>query len=267
MIITFLNLYRFFFARRFLYRFHELLYNLGLRGMGVLNFESDKLSGEDYFVRNFVSKIKIGVILDVGANTGKYSKLIRYSNANVSIFAFEPHPKTYLNLVETVKDMDVKTFNLGVGISEGVLNLYDYANEDGSSHASLYRDVIEHIHHGQSVAHEVDVVSLDNFASEHNIEQVGLLKIDTEGHELEVLKGFEKHIRSGKVDLIHFEFNEMNIVSRVCFRDFWEFLPEFDFFRMLPDGLVPIKTYKPLYSEIFAYQNIVARLKINARAA
>jgi hypothetical protein len=31
---------------------------------------------------------------------------------------------------------------------------------------------------------------------------------------------------------------------------------------MLPDGLVPIRNYSPVFCEIFAYQNIVAKLKV-----
>ena len=48
------DLYRLLFARRFFYKFNKLLYNLSLRGLGVLNFESDKLSisGEDHFVKH-----------------------------------------------------------------------------------------------------------------------------------------------------------------------------------------------------------------------
>ena len=93
------------------------------------------------------------------------------------------------------------------------------------------------------------------------IERVLLLKIDVEGHELEVLKGFESYIKEGKVDLIHFEFNKLNVASRIFFKDFWEFLPNYDLYRMVRDGLVPIKVYDPTHCEIFAYQNIVAKLK------
>lgn len=150
---------------------------------------------------------------------------------------------------------------MGVSSSEGVLKLYDYENGDGSEHASLYRDVIEKIHQGKAAEHEVKVITLNEFAIEHQIERVLLLKIDTEGHELDVLKGFEPYIRKNKVDLIHFEFNEMNVASRVFFKDFWEFLPNYDFYRMLQDGLIPIENYNPVYCEIFAYQNIVAKLK------
>lgn len=255
------DLYRLLFVRTVFYNFHKFLYQLSLRGIGIFNHESEKISGEGYFIERYVSKIRKGVILDVGANVGKYSKYIKMMNQDIDIFAFEPHPATYQRLIKNVDGMDIKTYNVGVGASAGSLYLYDYADKDGSSHASLYKDAIEQIHKGQAIAHKVRIISLDAFVIENNIDRVGLLKIDTEGHEMEVLKGFERCIRNNKVDLIHFEFNEMNIASRVCFKDFWEFLPNYDFSRMLQDGLVPIRDYKPVFCEIYAYQNIVAKLK------
>jgi len=58
----------------------------------------------------------------------------------------------------------------------------------------------------------------------------------------------------------------MNVYSRVFFRDFYELLVNYNFFRMLPDGLIFLGKYNPIFQEIFAYQNIVAirkDLKIN----
>jgi FkbM family methyltransferase len=234
---------------------------MSLRGLGILNSESDKLSGEKHFIEHHVSRIRNGVVLDVGANVGKYSKFIKRINKDIDIFAFEPHPGTYQRLAKDADGLGIKTYNVGVGASEGSLKLYDYAEKDGSSHASLYKNVIEQIHKGKSMAHDVKIISLDTFVINNKIETVDLLKIDTEGHELKVLKGFVRHIRANKVNLIHFEFNEMNIVSKVSFKDFWELLPNYDFFRMLPDGLVPIRHYSPVFCEIYAYQNIVAKLK------
>jgi len=255
------DLYRLLFARTFFYKFNKLLYQLSLRGLGVLNYESDKISGEEHFIEHHVSKFRNKIILDVGSNVGRYSKLINGLNKDAEIYAFEPHPATYQKLIKNVDGININTNNVGVGASAGSLKLYDYAEKDGSSHASLYKDVIEQIHKGKSVVHEVKIISLDDFVIEHKIERVGLLKIDTEGHELEVLKGFERYISANKVDWIHFEFNEMNIASRIFFKDFWELLPNYDFFRMLPNGLVPIKQYSPVFCEIYAYQNIVAKLK------
>jgi hypothetical protein len=85
-----------------------------------------------------------------------------------------------------------------------------------------------------------------------------LLKIDVEGAELEVLKGAVGAIKAGKIDVIQFEFNEMNVVSRVFFRDFWHVLDGYSFYRLLPFGLFPIRNYRTFFCELFAFQNIVA---------
>lgn len=252
------------FARKVFYKFNKFIYGLSLRGLGILNHKSGKLSGEDFFLSSHFANVSAGVVLDVGANIGDYSARLNELNPNLEIYCFEPHPRTYQKLLSAAGPKKIKSFNLGVGRIEGTLKLYDYADNDGSSHASLYREVIEVIHHGEATEHEVQIVTLDRFATERQIDRILLLKIDTEGHELDILKGFESYIRGNKVDFIHFEFNEMNVVSRVFFRDFWEFLPNYDFYRMVQDGLIPITIYHPVYCEIFAYQNIVAILKIDA---
>ena len=247
------DLYRVLFARKIFYKLNKLLYMLSLRGLGILNYETSRQTGEDYFIRHQLTGVADGVVLDVGGNVGNYARNIRSTNKNVHIYTFEPHPITYQKLIRNVEQLNIKTINVGVGSNNGILTLYDYASNDGSSHASLHKDVIEVIHKEQTIAHEVKVISLDAFAFEYDI--------DREGHELEVLKGFERHIRNNKVDLIHFEFNEMNIISRVFFKDIWDFLPNYNFYRMLPDGLVPINQYSSVFCEIFAYQNDYIKLQ------
>lgn len=259
------RLYATIFGRKLFYKFNKFIYHLSLRGMGILNFEPARLSGEESFISNYLSDISSGVIFDVGANVGDYSRKLRITNSKIDIYSFEPHPITFDKLRDNTKKLNINIFNLGIGSTEGTLKLYDYAENDGSSHASLYKKVIEGIHRGKSVEHEVKIITLEDFSTEHKIDRVHLLKIDTEGHEMEVLKGFESFIRNNKVDLIQFEFNEMNIESRVLFKDFWDFLPNYDFYRMLPDGLISIKNYCPIFCEIFGYQNIVAILKQSFR--
>jgi hypothetical protein len=136
--------------------------------------------------------------------------------------------------------------------------LYDYAESEGTEHASLHAGVIEQLHKGTSDGRVVDVIDLDTFATEHDIPLIHLLKIDTEGHELEVLKGSLKLLRENRIRAIQFEFNEMNVASRVFAKDFYDLLPNYRFYRMLRDGLVPLGCYSPLWCELFAFQNIVA---------
>jgi len=264
MLRRLLWLYRILFARRAFQKFNLLVFNLGLAGMGVRNFETAAASGERRFLRDQMPLIGTGVVFDVGANIGNYSRRVREANSSARIYAFEPHPATYRKLQDNVAGLHIEAVNAGAGSLRGTLHLYDYAEDDGSTHASLYLDVIEKIREKKATVHEVKVVTLDDFAEQHGITRVHLLKIDTEGYELEVLKGFRKHLEANQVDLIHFEFNDTNVVSRVFFKDFMELLPNYDFFRMLPNELAPIEKYHPLYCEIFTYQNLVARLRRGA---
>ena len=261
MILYLIKIYRFVFARPYFFKWNNLLYRLSLSGLGILNYENSKVSGELYFINKFASQAnEDGVVIDVGANQGAYSLMCLKACAGARVYSFEPHPKTFLSLVQNLSGKNSLCINKALGSSCGVLKLFDYAHMDGSSHASLYSDVIEQMHCKDSISHQVDVTTLDSIIEEYEIQKIKLLKIDTEGYELEVLKGSSMAINKRMIRVIHFEFNEMNVISRSFFKDFIELLPEYDFFRLLPTGMIPLK-YNPLSSEIFAYQNIVAILR------
>lgn len=263
MILYLIKIYRFIFARTFFLKWNSLLYRLSLSGLGILNYENSKVSGESYFINKLVSRSNDeGVIIDVGANQGDYSLMCSRACPGTRIYSFEPHPKTYGSLKKNLAGKNFSCINKALGAECGVLKLFDYRDNDGSSHASLYSDVIEKIHCSDIVYHDVDIITIDSFIEEYRISKIRLLKIDAEGHELEILKGATIAINNRMIMTIHFEFNEMNVVSRSFFKDFIELLPEYDFYRLLPSGMISLK-YSPLNSEIFAYQNIVASLRGN----
>lgn len=258
--------YAYVFGRIFLFKFNKFLYTLGLRGMGILNYKYDYLVGEKIWLGKYLQGKVNPVVVDVGANIGGYSKAVFKANVNSNVIAFEPHPKTFIKLSENVKGKNFTAYNLGVGVDDAILELFDYLDNDGSSHASLYKDVIEGNHKRQSISHKVNVVKLDDFLKGINIKEVELLKIDTEGNELKVLQGIKELIYANKIKAIHFEFNEMNIISKASFKDFLELLPNYKLYRILPGGaLVELKNYSPLFCEIYAFQNIVAILHDNLK--
>jgi FkbM family methyltransferase len=261
-----IKLYRFIFARTFFLRLNKLLYRLGLSGMGVLNFESDKASGEYAFLRKYFMGNPEGVVLDVGANIGNYSRMVLEFKPDATVYGFEPHPITYRKLAERLSGGNFTAINTAVGAEPGVLTLYDHEDKDGSSHASLYKGVIEGFHKSRAIEHKVNMTTLDEFASSHNPGKIALLKIDTEGHELEVLRGAKKLIDEGRIAVIHFEFNALHVYSRVFFRDFLDLLPGYDFYRLLPNDMLKIESYDTHHCEIFAYQNIVAIRKTVPRS-
>ena len=88
---------------------------------------------------------------------------------------------------------------------------------------------------------------------------VCLLKIDTEGHEQEVLLGSLLFIKNNPPSAILIEFNEMNAISGTHYHRLKSLIGNaYEAYRLLPGGrLLPLKDLPPLFTEIYAYQNIV----------
>lgn len=257
---TLRKVYIFIFARKALYSFNLLLYKLSMRGLGIMNHENDIISGEDAFVKFMISsgRFRSGSILDVGANIGGYSVMLRNRNVVLPIYAFEPHPVAYNKLEEAALVYHFKPIKKGAGERALTTFIYDYVENKGSEHASMYREVIADFRKSEVEEIPIDLTTIDDFIAEHRLREIALLKVDTEGNELNVLKGARQAIEEGLVNVIQVEFNEMNVISRTFFKDFIDLLPGYDFYRMLPDGLMPLGEYNVAAFEIFAFQNIVA---------
>jgi FkbM family methyltransferase len=257
-----LAIYTFLFSRKSFHAFNRALYGASVRGLGMLNFENDVVSGEAHFLREYLSKCEAPTVLDVGANEGKYASAVVQANRNARVFAFEPHPQTYGRLVKLAPSKaKIIAINAACGSARGRLTLFDREGSFGTTHASLHEGVLKRAPDQKTDQTIVEVLDLDTFAAEKKIPVIHLLKIDTEGHELEVLKGASTLLSEGRIKAIQFEFNEMNVVSRVFFKDFRDLLPEYKFFRMVRDGLIPLDPYSPFRCELFVFQNIVALQK------
>ena len=260
------QIYGYIFSRPGFIKINKFLFNLSIRGLGILNYETNYRRGEDIWLKYKLGNIAKPVVFDVGANIGSYIKSIYLANSASIVYAFEPHPKNIKRLREEVSTIfnkgSISIINSAVSDNSDQSELYDYSGKDGSPHASLYREVIEDIHHAKSIHHKVQVVTLDQFCDRHKIYHIDLLKIDTEGNELSCLQGAQDLLARRAIHAIQFEFNEMNIISHVTFKDFWDLLRGYRFYRLLPGGrLLPIEAYRPLLCEIYAYQNIVAELR------
>jgi len=248
------------FARRVFYPVNLFLYKLSLFGLGLRNYENDTVSGENAFIKFLKASRKLdsGVIMDIGANIGNYSTMLREKGITLPIFAFEPHPVAFGKLSEAATAYNFTAIPEGAGEESTMATIYDYQGDGGSEHASMYKGVIEHLHKGKAEEITIAITTVDEFVAKHHISKIALLKIDTEGHELSVLKGAKQTIAEGKAAVIQMEFNEMNIISRTFFKDIVDLLPSYSFYRMLPDGMKALGPYNSTNYEIFSFQNIVA---------
>lgn len=232
---------------------------------GILKFRETE-SGERHFIESVLPKCFEGRIqvLDVGANVGDYCCLIHQTFPEAKIVAFEPNPNLLPELNRNVGEFSL-VVGSAVGAEEGEVELFNSAAPNASEHGSIHRDVLSTIHQYSEIeATPVPMVALGSYLVEHDIESVDLLKIDTEGHEFDVLRGCLDQLNARAIRIIQFEFNEMNIISRVYLKDFFDLLPSYDFYRMDTDGLRKL-AYHPR-EEIFQFQNLVAVLKEDSSA-
>jgi FkbM family methyltransferase len=131
-----------------------------------------------------VSKGKCFV--DVGAHVGKHTK--KMALKGIIVYAFEPNPNVFEILRENVKDFpNVKVFKIALGDRRAEAVFYIYKENPSSGFGSLY-NLYERKNVEELV---VNVRTLDSFAF-HN---VGLIKVDTEGAEYNILKGAIKTLR------------------------------------------------------------------------
>ncbi len=223
---------------------------IGWRGEGY------ERSGERRFVQNILPKIiqnNKPILYDIGANVGTYTSLLQHTFPEGCIHAFEPNPHSFSELLKVSMKKTICT-QKAVGAQSGVTYLYLNTEDTTSGLATLHKEIQDKLHTQKELQSiEVSVITLDSYTQE----QIDFLKIDTEGHELEVLKGATALIKKDKIKVIQFEFNEMNIVTKAFLLDFYNILKQYSFYRITPKGLISLGQYSH-DNEIFDFQNIVA---------
>lgn len=221
------------------------------------------LSGEEYVINTLINQIlekDPGIIFDVGANKGDYARMLRNKFPSAEIHCFEPGPDAFQQLVFNTAGLKLNLHNVAVGSSNGTLTLVKSSNDDDGTMLTAYQNAITDIFTFAGEPNQqivCNMVCLDDFCKD-KVQKIDFLKIDVEGHELEVLKGAAKIIAANKVSIIQFEFNEFNIISKSFFYDYYKLLPQYKFYRIMPQGkLYPLNDYTSSH-EIFRYQNILA---------
>ena len=188
---------------------------------------------------NFFKKLDIKTIFDVGAHKGEFLQSIKKIKSFEKIYSFEPQRKIYEKLNLLRDENKIYCFNLALSNNSAIKNLKINKKTSTSTFSeindlSLWYKIKSFIVSGSIntsfVAEErVNVITLDEFSNTHKILNVDLLKIDTEGHEKEVLEGALSLIKEKKIKYILLEFHLSNMYKNYDIKDLENFLANSNF--------------------------------------
>lgn len=153
------------------------------------------------FIENFVRNRDI--VIDVGANIGDQSLLSASRAVHGHVHAFEPSPLVIPRLQE-----NITLNNLHNRIS---INRQAASDHDGSLLlARMKTPEIDHIlspHEAKRGTLKIPCIKLDTYCTQNKIKHINLLKIDVEGAELLVLRGFAQYLEAHRCDCLVVEIN------------------------------------------------------------
>jgi FkbM family methyltransferase len=185
-------------------------------------------------------------ILDVGANKGQSIDFFLSIDPAATINAFEPNKKLFVRLQAKYKKNagKIRLHNLGVSNLDGQLEFHENVLDETSTFEQLNFDskYLEKKAKVLGVAKEkiiadsykVDVMKLSGFLSEQTDTFFDVLKIDVEGHELQVLQGlFDAGLQKYPIRFIQLEsHNDDMYLDRGQHQDIDKLLNENQFIKV-----------------------------------
>jgi FkbM family methyltransferase len=153
------------------------------------------------------------ICVEIGSNQGTDTEV--YANQYDMVYAFEPVKELTANLWDKFKDYnnviiipfavdttnDFKNFNVSTEYDWGCSSLYDFSDnlkEDWDPLKLIYREYFVHSH-----SYLVPTITLYDFVTLYNINQIDFLHIDAQGNDLNVLRSLKDKlniVKSGTME-------------------------------------------------------------------
>jgi FkbM family methyltransferase len=137
--------------------------------------------------------IKIGMIFDVGANVGQSALEFAKSFPEVEIHSFEPFKANFNKLIDNTRDtFAIRSHQLALSDRNGSMDLLvdNVANSEWNSITEKRQREMKT--YSDAYQETVLLCRGDSFCEVQGISCIDILKIDTEGHDAEVIQGFQQ---------------------------------------------------------------------------
>ncbi|MED4585419.1 FkbM family methyltransferase [Brevibacillus choshinensis] len=193
----------------------DLMYYKSLVAKALQDFDFTRLQ-LDFSIRCELIEYKnISLVLDVGANTGQYVSSLRQQGYDGKILSFEPLAEEFARLSENAaNDPNWNCKQLALGSYSGLREMNRAGNSYSSSLLPMLDRHVENAPDSGYVGKEtVSISRLDSLGQDSIGENDRIyLKIDTQGYELEVLKGSERMLQ--KVEAVELELTVVPLYDR-----------------------------------------------------
>lgn len=203
----------------------------------IFNYRIEKLSPLGVYPYKDIAKLirkntnKI-TVFDVGANEGQSVIQIKESFDPTKIHCFEPNETAYNKLNSKYKKSDIVVANnFGLGEANEIRDFFENDLSDMSSFLELGEKGWGHT----GAPKPVTIETLDNYCTKNKIEFIDLLKIDTQGFEMEILKGAVDALKNNRIHLVLME---------ITFAKIYNGLPPFDqLYKLLTESGFRLVTF------------------------
>ena len=224
----------------------------------------------DYFhqrkIFNFLKKKnlkKINIFFDIGAHEGESIEIFSKNFTISKIYSFEPSPINFLKLKNKVnlflknfKDIKVYVENVGLGDEKKRIYLKQL-NESSSSTINQINKNSKYFKkksfflnklHAQNFYKNIDIqiIRLDEYLNNNSIEYINFMKVDTEGYELDVLKGLGTKIHNVQYIMFEHHYHDM-LIKTYKFSDINELLVKNNFIKIFKAKMPFRKTFEYIY--------------------
>jgi FkbM family methyltransferase len=164
-------------------------------------------------------------VIDVGANVGRWSATMLAVARRVGrtddldLHAFEPSAATFECMARALDGQGVSLHRMALSDRPGSSLLHVIASCAGTNslHAPPGAPA-------DGPTEEVATTTLDSYVGRAGLNAVALVKIDTEGHDLAVLRGAQTLFAGQRISIAQFEYNYRWIDARCYLRDAFELL-------------------------------------------
>jgi len=194
----------------------RILDGLDLR---LVRLSPDQVRGHDPFrdLAWILRRRKLPVVIDAAANGVETVATFMHRLPGARILAFEPYGPSYQALRRRFRDTPtVETLNVALGAAPGSARLHLYSGHRMNSLLRLDPDPANPMAGGFAPEGEVTVpvATVDGIAAERHLPRIDILKIDTQGYDLEVLRGAEGQPAARRVGAVLLEVNFVPMYER-----------------------------------------------------